>query len=182
MRDWLCVGRMEEIETRRLHGAEDRGRADNRPRATTTAGSTPSPCVQAPRGGGRQRLGQHAGVQLPLPRLALRPPGQADRRSLHEGSAGFPSREHAASRRCASTNGAAGCSSISMPTPCRSRSSPRNTKRSSPSFTTRRCGSRPSTSSASTATWKLFVENLQDFYHVQVLHRDTFGGHIDIDE
>lgn len=30
--------------------------------------------------------------------------------------------------------------------------------------------------------WKLFVENLQDFYHVQVLHRDTFGGHIDIDE
>lgn len=30
--------------------------------------------------------------------------------------------------------------------------------------------------------WKLFVENLQDFYHVQVLHRDTFGGHIDIEE
>ena len=30
--------------------------------------------------------------------------------------------------------------------------------------------------------WKFVVENLQDFYHVQVLHLDTFGGHINIDD
>ena len=30
--------------------------------------------------------------------------------------------------------------------------------------------------------WKFVVENLQDFYHVQVLHLDTFGAHIDIDD
>ena len=30
--------------------------------------------------------------------------------------------------------------------------------------------------------WKFVVENVQDFYHVQVLHLDTFGGHIDIDD
>ena len=30
--------------------------------------------------------------------------------------------------------------------------------------------------------WKFVVENVQDFYHVQVLHLDTFGGHINIDD
>ncbi len=30
--------------------------------------------------------------------------------------------------------------------------------------------------------WKFVVENLQDFYHVQVLHLDTFGAHINIDD
>ena len=30
--------------------------------------------------------------------------------------------------------------------------------------------------------WKLVVENLQDIYHVQVLHIDTFGAHIDTEK
>ena len=30
--------------------------------------------------------------------------------------------------------------------------------------------------------WKLVVENLQDIYHVRVLHIDTFGAHIDTED
>ena len=153
MRDWLCVGRMEEVaEPRRLHGAEDHGRADRRRARRRRPGQRLRQCLQAPRRRGRQRFGQHEGVQLPLPRLALRSPGQADRRPLHEGGRGLRSRElpadAAAPRRMARLD----VRQFRCATPRRSPNSPPSTKGSSPSSATRRCGWRPSTSSVSTAT------------------------------